>query len=241
MVNVLIVDDDIYYATTLMNYLNKNNESVRVCGIITNGKDAIQVLNMSNNIDVVLLDYKLPIYDGKQIIHNVKEKSKYENSIIVVSGAIEEVRNLYNEDTVYSIMYKTFSMDEIVLKINELLNYKETLKNMKKVKEKVINEMLYLRYNFSYKGTQYLVRAIEYSALNKNLYLEKLERDVYPIISKEYNDTIRNIKCNINRANNSMYLDCEVDKLKKYFSLDKDTKPKIKTVINTIVNKISKE
>ena len=36
-----------------------------------------------------------------------------------------------------------------------------------------------------------------------------------------------------------MYYNCEIDKLKEYFNLDIDTKPKIKTVIDTIVRKIA--
>lgn len=46
-------------------------------------------------------------------------------------------------------------------------------------------------------------------------------------------------KCSINRANNHMYYGCDIEKLKKYFILNKAVKPTIKTVINTIVNKVS--
>ena len=41
----------------------------------------------------------------------------------------------------------------------------------------------------------------------------------------------------INKKNEHIK-DCEVEKLKKYFSFSIDTKPKVKTVINTIINKI---
>ena len=59
-------------------------------------------------------------------------------------------------------------------------------------------------------------------------------------MARRYNTSIHNVKSNINRTNNSMYYTCNVEKLKKYFTFDIDTKPKIKTVINTIINKISK-
>lgn len=36
-----------------------------------------------------------------------------------------------------------------------------------------------------------------------------------------------------------MYYNCEIEKLKNYFNFDIDIKPKIKTVIETIVRKIS--
>ena len=35
-----------------------------------------------------------------------------------------------------------------------------------------------------------------------------------------------------------MYYNCEVSKLKKYFHFDVDTKPKTKTIINTVLNNL---
>lgn len=60
-------------------------------------------------------------------------------------------------------------------------------------------------------------------------------------MAKKYNTSIHNVKSNINRANNLMYYNCDIEKLKKYFTFDIDVKPKIKTVINTVINKISKK
>ena len=57
--------------------------------------------------------------------------------------------------------------------------------------------------------------AIEYIAKNKE---ENLEKDIYPIISKKCNQTFHNIKCNINRANNAMYYECEEERLKLFFT-----------------------
>lgn len=45
MVNVLIADDNISYAVTLMNYINKNNENIKVCNIAKNGKETLEILN----------------------------------------------------------------------------------------------------------------------------------------------------------------------------------------------------
>lgn len=68
--------------------------------------------------------------------------------------------------------------------------------------------------------------------------VSKLERDIYPVLSKKYGESIHNIKCSINRATTSMYYECDVNKLKKYFYFRDDIKPSVKTIIDTIVNKI---
>lgn len=137
MVNVLIADDNIDYAIYLMNYINKKNEHIKVCNIAKDGKEALELLNNNNNIDVILLDYKMPIYNGDQILNKI------------------------------------------------------------------------------------------------------LDKDIYPKISIIFNDSVHNIKCRINRETNIMYFNCEVEKLKKYFSFSIDTKPKVKTVINTIIKNIN--
>lgn len=53
MVNVLIADDNVDYAVTLMNYIN--NKNIRVCNITKDGKETLNVLNVENNIDIILL------------------------------------------------------------------------------------------------------------------------------------------------------------------------------------------
>ncbi len=61
MVNVLIADDNIYYAKLLMDLIN--DEEVRVCNIAITGKEALNIIQKSNNIDVILLNLKMPIYN----------------------------------------------------------------------------------------------------------------------------------------------------------------------------------
>ena len=63
MINILVADDNLYFSMNLINYINKNNESIRVCCIAKDGKEALKMLNEEKNIDIVLLDYKMPLCD----------------------------------------------------------------------------------------------------------------------------------------------------------------------------------
>lgn len=107
------------------------------------------------------------------------------------------------------------------------------------LRNKIIKELIYLGYDFSYIGTRYLIKTIEYIVANPDKYLKNLENYIYLELAKSNNTSIHNVKCNINRATTMMYAACEVNKLKKYFGFSNDVKPKVKTVINTVVNKVS--
>lgn len=235
MVNILIADDNVDYAISLMNYINKQNNKIRVCNIARDGKEAIHMLNTNNDIDIILLDYKMPFYNGKHILDNIQNKDKYIDSCVVISGEIDSIVTLRNNNLVHSVLFKTLSMSEINNRIIELVTFKEN----KNIRDKILNELLYLNYDISHKGTQYLVSTIEYIYLN-NTYFDNLERYVYPTIAKLYNDTPNNVKCRINKETDLMYYNCEINKLKNYFHLNFDTKPKVKYVITIIMNNIQK-
>ena len=142
---------------------------------------------------------------------------------------------------VHSVIYKTMDMNEIIKKIDELIGYKDFINKSSLLKNKITEELLFLGYDISHKGTQYLIKTIEYIASNSYNDLGNLEKEIYPKIAIMYNDSVHNIKCRINRATSTMYCNCEIKKLKKYFHFDVDTRPKVKTIINTIINKISLE
>lgn len=238
MINILIADDNVDYAINLMNYLNRQNTNIRVCNIAKTGTEALNILNSNNKIDIILLDYKMPFYNGNQILDNIKNKNKYIDSCIIISGETKDAITLRDNVLVHSIIFKTLTMYEINEKVNELIKYKEASKNEKNIKSKILNELLYLDYDISHKGTQYLLSAIQYIILN-SYGLDNLEKYVYPQIARMYGDKPCNVKSRINKETTLMYYNCEINKLKKYFYLDFDTKPKVKYVINIIINKIS--
>lgn len=236
MVNFLIVDDNMNYAISLMNYINKNNSNIRVCNIAVNGKNAIELLNSpQENIDIILLDLKLPLYDGIEILQKIKYKEKYKESFIIISGELNLANKIYKNEMIYTILNKLYTLEEITEKIEELVK----IKDEDNLKEKIINELLYLNYDISNIGTIYLIEVIKYIILKKpNKESNNLTKEIYPIIAKRYKDTVHNIKSNIERASNRMYYHCEMNKLQKYFNYNEDMKPNVKTIITTIINKI---
>ncbi len=240
MVNVLIVDDDIYYAKNLMNIINTKNNTVRVCNICINGKEALNIINTINDIDVIVLDLQMPIYNGMYLLNALPEE-KYKESIIVISGDNELVSRLRNSKKIFTYINKLYDMEKIAEKVEELIIYKEERKTNKCIRNKITKELEYLNYNLSHKGTQYLIEVIYILIKDYNYEIVNLKKYVYPILAERYRKTSHNIKCNINNATEYMYCECNQYILNKYFNFYTDTKPSTKTVIYTILTKLIKE
>lgn len=239
MVNVIVIEDNFYYSKNLINILSATNSKMRVFQISIDGREALEILkNQENAIDIILLDLKLPYYSGIEILNYIEENqlTKYKNSIIVISSEIELLVKVRNNPYLYSYVNKISGYENALKEINKLVEIKEHEKSS--VEYRVCDELKKLHYNFSYVGTRYLVETILLMYNNNNWENAKLEKEVYPIISKKYKKTVNNIKTNILNATDLMYYDCEYKVLNEYFKISDDEKPTPKTVISTIMNKI---
>ena len=68
----------------------------------------------------------------------------------------------------------------------------------------------------------------------------KLEKEIYPIISKKYKKSVNSIKCNIIYATNEMFFDCNQETLLSYLEEYSLLKPGPKKIIFSVLEKIKK-
>ena len=225
MINVLIASNNIYYSKAIMDVLD--NKNIKVTNMAIDGIEALGLIKTKNNIDIVILELELASYNGIKIINTLIKDNmlKYSKSLIIISKNRDLLEKLKHNQFVFDIIDRKESLYNLKVKVEKLLH-----KKMKEIK--------YLRYNLSYKGTNYLIDIIELLLLNKNKDYSNLNKDVYPIIANKYKTTVFNIKSNIIKATEQMYIECENERLKQYFGFVNDSKPTTKNVIYTIYNKI---
>lgn len=221
MVNILIVDENLNYAVKLMNYLSNIANNLRIVYIAQSEDEMINIINNGVlDVDFIISSVKKSYY---KIIIN---KTTYKDSFIIFSNGKVIDKNILLD-------FNTTMRNDIIKDITKI-NLIEEEKEMKNKETKIKEELSYLEYDFT------LIKTIEYLVKERLRCDYILERDIYPPIARIYCTSIHNIKCNINRANDNMYIKCKIDKLKNYFGLSVDEKPKTKLIINTVISKIRK-
>lgn len=242
MLNVLIADDNIYYVKNLVNFVVGKNSNIKITNIASNGEEVLKVLQENpNKIDLILLDLKMPKLNGIEILDKISNMSlAHCPNIFVVSGKNHLINKIVNHPLVTDFISKSENMVDIY---NKLQDYEENL-NFLDIKEdlsrKITSELLYIGYNPSHIGTQYIKECIlEIYGKRDAEYTQNLENSVYKKIALLHDKSLLNIKSNIIKATNFMFAESDMTMLKNYFHFnDHRRKPTPKIVISTILNKL---
>jgi len=84
---VLVVDDNAQNIQVLGSVLKEANYQI---GFATNGKQALDILNQSNNYDLVLLDIDMPILDGYETCKIIRSTEKLKDIPVIFLTAFTE-------------------------------------------------------------------------------------------------------------------------------------------------------
>lgn len=211
MLNALVISNNINFIQALLNEINSNKLDIRISSIITDYSNVMELVN-SSNFRVIFVDNSVPKSSAESFF------KIYKSRILLLSLG----------NTARLIGPKSLKILESIISRNDLT----------KVKSRVSKELVYLGYKLKYKGTNYLTDSIAYIITNRNKALDNLQTEVYPVIAKKYGKNPNNIKSGINKATEYMYYECDIKVLRDYFGFCIDTKPTVKDVIFTVINKL---
>jgi DNA-binding NtrC family response regulator len=120
-IQLLLVDDELSFVEVMSQRLGKRGFVVTVA---TSGQDALNRLEADENIEVVILDVKMPGMDGIETLRIIKKKRPLVKIIMLtghatVNSAIEAMK-LGASD----YLMKPCDLDELVLKVKAAANRK---------------------------------------------------------------------------------------------------------------------
>jgi len=115
---VLIADDDPDFGESLSRFLA---ESGRKPLLARDGCQAVE-MTMTNSVDVLVLDLKLPVLCGAEVYLRLKEKGKVVPTIMVTGYSAEEADTIdeFRAMSITNCLFKPFNPEELLTAIDRL-------------------------------------------------------------------------------------------------------------------------
>ena len=221
-ITVLISDDNNEFATTLANYLEKD-EDMQVVGMAKDGEEALSIISTLKP-DVVLLDVIMPHLDGLGVLERLSSMRLEKRPICIMLSAVGQDKITQKAITLGAQYYvvKPFDIEVLIKRIKELRYYqpstnrgsfivKETKSQYidipQQIDKKSEDGLEALVTNIIHevgvpahiKGYTYLRKAIS-DVFYNNEYLGQITKLLYPEIAKYYQTTSSRVERAIRHA-----------------------------------------
>ncbi len=116
MRSVLLVDDDAAIRVTLRDFLTDGGFVVHTA---RDGQHALQMLEKIEPPDLILLDYKMPVMDGKQFLSIMKRIPRLQMiPVVILSAATREWSGAHLE--VEEVLSKPVDLEVLLSTVNRI-------------------------------------------------------------------------------------------------------------------------
>ncbi len=118
MKSILIVDDEEDIRSLYENELcGEGYTTISACS----GEEALQVIDKTPNVDLVILDIKMAQLDGLQVLEQLRCKSA--NIPIILNSAYSTYKNNFSSWLADAYLVKSSDLSELKNKVKELLSF----------------------------------------------------------------------------------------------------------------------
>ena len=137
LANVLLVDDEVPFVETMTKRLKKRNLAITTA---FNGKEALEKLSKHKNVDVVILDVKMPVMDGIETLREIKKANPLTEVIMLTGHATVETAIEGMKLGAYDYLMKPCDIEQLLLKVEEATQKKRS--HEEKIKDARVKEAL---------------------------------------------------------------------------------------------------
>ncbi len=118
---ILAIDDD-FINLKLIHSMLKNNPDVAEVIEAKDGLNGINKVKNSDNIDLILLDIKMPIMDGIEFMENISSMVDKKNIPIIVLTTDETKKHQAFESGAFDFLVKPIREHDLYEKISKIKN-----------------------------------------------------------------------------------------------------------------------
>lgn len=238
MNRLIILEDNLEFSRSLLNYIIDKNKKIQLWSVAIDGEEIIDKIDLLREDDILLMDLGLPKINGIEVIKQLVERKEHIPHIIVMSGNLnlwEKLRDYASY--IHTAIGKPFALSRIVNIIDKITYETE----QKSYEELVKQELRKFDMNVTTLGYAYIVDAITLTLENNDL-LKDMKNALYKSISIKNNGiNPTNIKWTIEKSLKSMKRYTSTNIMKSYFHVQTREKLTTKLFIATIVENLSKQ
>lgn len=118
---ILAVDDD-FINLKLISSMLKRNVNVDMIVEATNGLDALNLLKTEANIDLILLDIKMPVMDGIEFLTNLQSMPEFQKLPVIVLTTDETRKNEAFDRGAFDFLVKPIRDHDLSSKIQKVID-----------------------------------------------------------------------------------------------------------------------
>jgi len=112
--DILIVDDDAINRMLIKAMLSRNSEIVNSITEATNGAEALNILNETNNINLILLDILMPVLDGIGFLKEFRTQKRNSNIPVIILTTDDTKKNEILNYGADDVLIKPIKEDELI-------------------------------------------------------------------------------------------------------------------------------
>ena len=134
---VMLVDDEVPFVETMMKRLEKRD--IRVISAYS-GEESLDTLSKNRNLDVVILDVKMPGMDGIDTLKEIKKHYPLIEVVMLTAHATVETAIEGMKQGAYDYLMKPCDIEDLLRKLEEATVKKR--EHEEKIKEARVKEAL---------------------------------------------------------------------------------------------------
>ncbi|MDY7038666.1 MAG: response regulator [Thermodesulfobacteriota bacterium] len=134
---VLLVDDEVPFVETMTKRLTKRNLRVIMA---FSGQEALEKLDKNRNLDVVILDVKMPGMDGIETLSEIKKSYPLTEVIMLTGHATVESAIEGMKAGAFDYLMKPCDLEQLMVKVEEATKKKRDHED--KIREAQVREAI---------------------------------------------------------------------------------------------------